>query len=90
MPNRTVSGPITFRRPFTLPGIDGPQSAGTYIVENDEELIEGLSFEAYRRVATMIHLPAGSGRLSFSQTVLIDPRDLDAARALDALPEGAS
>jgi hypothetical protein len=30
-------------------------------VVTDEELIEGLSFAAYRRVSTMIFVPAPSG-----------------------------
>ena len=84
MPTRTISAPVTFRRAFSLPGIDSPLPAGTYTVETDEELIEGLSFYAYRRVATMICLPAGSGPLGFSQTVPINPLDLEAAQAIDA------
>ena len=89
MPTRTISTPVTFRRAFSLPGIDDLLPAGTYTVETDEELIEGLSFYAYRRVATMIRLPAGSGRLGFSQTVPINPLDLDAAQAMDARIEEA-
>jgi hypothetical protein len=90
MPIRTTSTPITFHRPFSLPGVDGLQPAGTYTVETDEELIEGLSFYAYRRVATVIRLPAGSGRLGFSQAVSVNPLDLDAAQARDACTDRAS
>ena len=84
MSTRTLSTAVTFRGPFSLPGIDRLLPAGTYTVETDEELIEGLSFYAYRRVATMIRLPAGSGRQGFSQTVPINPLDLDTAQARDA------
>ena len=35
---------VTFARPFSLRGIDGVRPAGTYTVETEEELIEGLSF----------------------------------------------
>jgi hypothetical protein len=36
--------------------LDEVQPPGTYAVNADEELIEGLSFLAYRRVATTIYL----------------------------------
>ena len=52
---------MTFTRPFSLRGTVGPQPAGSYVVETDEELIEGLSFPAYRRVATTIFLPPYRG-----------------------------
>jgi hypothetical protein len=45
---------LVFKRPFTLKGLDHPQPAGTYDVETEEELLEGLSFPAYRRVSTTI------------------------------------
>jgi hypothetical protein len=45
----------------------------------DEELMEGLSFLAYRRVATTIYLPLRSGRSGSVQAVRVDPRELDAA-----------
>jgi hypothetical protein len=48
------------------------------------ELIEGLSFPAYRRVATMIFLPAQSHRASSIEMVTIDPLDLQAVQDRDA------
>jgi hypothetical protein len=54
---RTTRENVTFDHPFSLGAVDGTQPAGTYTVENDEDLIEGLSFLAYRRVATTIYLP---------------------------------
>ena len=49
----------------------------------DEELIEGLSFAAYRRVSTVIFVPAPYG--GGIEMVTIDPSDLDAAQVTDAL-----
>ncbi len=49
---RTTRESITFDRPFSLSAVDEVQPAGTYTVQIDEELVEGLSFLAYRRVAT--------------------------------------
>jgi hypothetical protein len=54
---RTREATLNFCRPFPLKGIDGMLPAGAYRVVTDEELIEGLSFPVYRRVATMIFIP---------------------------------
>ena len=51
----------TFTQPFSLSGLDEVQPAGTYTVETDEELLPGLSFPAYRRVATLMVLRARGG-----------------------------
>jgi hypothetical protein len=83
---RTTSRTITFARPFSLDGLDETQPAGSYTVQTDEEPIEGLSFLAYRRVATVIFLPLphphrGTG--SF-QAIPVTPEALEAALARDA------
>ena len=54
MQNRTRREDIVFRRPFALKGWAEPHPAGAYAVDTEEELIEGLSFPAYRGVSTMI------------------------------------
>ena len=51
---RTPRQTFTFDQPFSLSMLDEVQPAGTYNVDLDEELIEGLSFLAYPRVATTI------------------------------------
>src|SRR4051794_26824701 len=81
---RTTSRTITFARPFSLVGLDETQSAGTYIVQTDEEPIEGLSFLAYRRVATVIFLPLPHGGTGSFQAIPVTPEALDAALAQDA------
>ena len=53
---------ITFQHPFRIKGIDRLLPPGAYQVITDEEMIEGLSFAAFRRVATMIRIPAETGR----------------------------
>jgi hypothetical protein len=83
MATRTTETTVTFRRPFTLTAVDGVQPAGTYRVETDEELLPGLSFHAFQRVATMLHLPAmSSGRTR--QVVTIDPTELAVALEADS------
>jgi hypothetical protein len=81
---RTTSRTITFERPFSLAGLDESQPAGTYTIQTDEEPIEGLSFLAYRRVATVIFLPLGKGGLGSFQAISVTPEALDAAQARDA------
>lgn len=76
---------VTFRRPFSLSGIDEVQPAGTYTVETNEELIEGLSFPAWRRTATVLLLRHAPGSGGTSQDLDIDPRELEAVQESDAL-----
>ena len=81
---RTSRKTVTFTRPFALSGIDGVQPAGTYAVETDEELLPGLSFPAYRRVATLIFLPSRRCGPVMEEVVEIDPLELQAAQERDA------
>src|SRR6202007_3410698 len=48
---------VTFRHPFRIRGVDRLLPAGPYEVITDEEMIEGLSFASFRRIATMIVVP---------------------------------
>jgi hypothetical protein len=86
MTTRTARKTVTFTRPFNLTGIDGVQPAGAYEVFTDEELIDDLSFVAYRRVATAMHLKRDGAIGVFP----IDPVELDASllrdRGLTVLP----
>jgi len=74
---------VIFERPFSLRGAGNQIPPGTYAVDTDEELIDGLSFSAYRRRTTTIFLPtqpgAGSGEL-----IEIDPGELAEALKKDA------
>ena len=83
---RTLSKTVVFTKPFLLKGVDRILPAGDYRVVTDEELIEGLSFPVYRRVSTMIFVPAQSHPASSVEMVAIDPIDLQAAQDRDAVP----
>jgi len=63
-----------------LKGIDREIPAGSYRVVTDEELVEGLSFPVYRRISTMIFVPA---QASSVEMVSIDPLDLIVAQDRD-------
>ncbi|HET6621915.1 MAG TPA: hypothetical protein VFG64_18400 [Dongiaceae bacterium] len=85
MTTRTIKSTVTFKSPFSLSGFDGEQPAGTYSVETDEELLEGVSFPAYRRMATMMQIePASLSPGGALQVAVIDPQQLKAALAMDA------
>jgi hypothetical protein len=73
---------VTFRHPFRIRGIDRVLPAGAYEIITDEEMIEGLSFAAFRRVATMIEVPAEIGRAI--ELVSIGSVDLSDAQRIDA------
>jgi hypothetical protein len=80
---RTDRSTITFTNPFRLEALDGVQPAGDYVVETDNELIEGMSHLAYRRVATLLTVPCLALSQGFSQRVTVDQTDLDAALMRD-------
>ncbi len=80
---RTNRRSVAFRRPFHLKGVDRLLPPGIYSVVTDEELIEGLSFPAYHRIATQMLVPAPSG--SAIEMATIEPLDLEEALARDAL-----
>ena len=74
---------VTFRHPFNMRGIDRVLPAGVYEVVTDEETIEGLTFAAYRRIATMITVPA-EGAGGTMEMLPIGSIDLANAQAADA------
>ena len=80
MTTRSTSRPVTFRRPFILDGFDAVQAAGTYVIDVEEEAIEGLSFPAFRRVSTQMRIPT-LGRTEYR---FVNPVELDAALLHDA------
>ncbi len=86
MTQRSTDKTVTFRRPFCLKGVDRLLPPAEYRVVTDEELIEGVSFPVYRRVATVIFVPGPSGR--GIEMVTIEPSDLQAAQDEDARAAG--
>jgi hypothetical protein len=83
---RTSEKTVTFTRPFVLSGFDQLLQAGAYRVETDEELLEGVSFPAYRRILTLLHLDVVPGQPGVTQTLTVDPKDLGAALERDGAP----
>ena len=81
MTMRTTKSTVTFQAPFSVPSISGEQPAGTYDIEIDEELIEGIERTAYRRVATLLYLRTNRG----TRTCTITADDLAIALERDVL-----
>ena len=75
---------VTFKHPFRIKGIDRLLPPGAYEVITDEEMIEGLSFASFRRVATMIMVRAAGLRTSAMEMVSIGSVDLSDAQRIDA------
>jgi len=57
---RTTRKIVKFSNPFTMEGVGRVLPVDNYEVVTDEELIEGLSFPVYRRVATIMLAPTQS------------------------------
>ncbi len=86
MATRSTSSTVHFLRPFTLTGYTDELPAGEYEVLVEEELLEGLSFAAYRRTATYLTV-RGRGRMAGRAELLpINETDLETALGPDRKP----
>ncbi len=74
MTMRTTKSTVTFVRPFRLGAFGEQLPAGRYPIETDEELLEGMSFPAYRRTATMMQLIADPLHPSVTEVAVVDPQ----------------
>jgi hypothetical protein len=80
---RTTRSTVSFSNPFTLQNLEGVQPAGEYVVLADDELIEGPSRVAYRRLVTLFQTPAISASRPQTQSFSISQTELDAALMKD-------
>lgn len=84
MTMRTRRETVTFKHPARIKGIDRLLAAGPYDVVTDEEMIEGLSFPSFRRIATMIMVPGAPPHQSSIEMIAIASADLSDAQRIDA------
>ena len=70
------------------PGAIASTMTGSYRVDHDEESIEGVSWLAWRRVGSFIHLPGIGVRAATHEMAPINPADLDAALERDDKSKG--
>ena len=84
MTTRTIKRIVAFRRPFTLGEISEQFPAGNYAIETDEDLVDGMFFPTYLQGITLMQRIA-EPRPGITERVVINPFQLDAALALDAV-----
>jgi hypothetical protein len=84
MTTRSRRETVHFRHPFLIKGIDRQLPAGAYEIITDEEMIEGLSFPSFRRVATMMMVPGAAPRHASMEMIAIGSTDLADAQRIDA------
>lgn len=84
MIGRTTRKTVKFDKAFALERGGRLLPPGAYEVVTDEELIEGLSFPVYHRVATMMLVPGQSSGAASVEMLTVDPAELDAAMERDA------
>ncbi|MBR2119805.1 MAG: hypothetical protein V4458_01455 [Pseudomonadota bacterium] len=75
---------VVFQHPVRIKGIDRVLVAGSYEVVTDEEMIEGLSFPSFRRIATMIMVPGTPPHHHSMEMIAIGSVDLADAQHRDA------
>ena len=84
MTTRSRRETVHFKHSFRIKCIDRLLPPGAYEVIADEEMIEGLSFVSFRRVATMIMVPGEAPRDSSVEMISISSVDLSNAQRDDA------
>ena len=90
MTNRSLNSTVTFKQPFSIGAQKEQLPAGAYRLTIEEEMIEGLSFAAYRRVSTTLEIPALGMETARKQYIQIAADDLDAALERDGLGAGSA
>jgi hypothetical protein len=70
---------LTFRRPFSVKGIDRLLSPGDYELVPDHEMTAEPYFPAYREVVTMILVPPEAYRRSSIVKANVDSAEIFAA-----------
>lgn len=85
MTTRSRRETVTFLHPTQIKGIDRVLAPGAYEVVTDEEMIEGLSFASFRRIATMIMVPGLPPHHHSMEMIPIASVDLADAQHRDAV-----
>ncbi|SFR11461.1 hypothetical protein [Poseidonocella sedimentorum] len=80
---RSTRSTVTFSNPFTLSGYPDELPAGEYEVLVEEELLQGLSFEAYRRTATQLTVRGRGSHAGHTELRAISENDLTKALSRD-------
>jgi len=86
MNTRSSRSMVSFSHSFALPGYSGELPAGDYEILVEEELLQELSFVAYRRTATYLLAHGTGGQPGRIEMRKISETDLEAALGRDRAP----
>ena len=81
MLTRSTRSMVTFYNDFTLGDSQREFPAGTYKIIVEEELLQGLSFEAYRRTATYLVVRERGNKAGQTTMQMTTQEDLEHAIA---------
>jgi hypothetical protein len=81
---RTKHTTVRFTAPFSLSGVDEIQPPGDYAIAEDEELIDGISWLAYRRVVPKWKPSSDTGAMESSGSMSSASPSTRAVRQLSA------
>lgn len=83
MLTRSTRSQVTFSNDFTIGDSQRKFPAGTYEIVVEEELLQGLSFEAYRRTATYLMVRERGRNVGQTTMHMTTIEDLEHAIASD-------
>lgn len=84
MLTRTSESVVTFRNTFSIGNVLSDLPSGSYRIVKEEELIEGVSYPAYRITKTSLQIPAMGIPGMAKQFIPVRDSDVDAALEVDA------
>ncbi|WP_298975049.1 hypothetical protein [uncultured Roseobacter sp.] len=83
MLTRSTRSMVTFSNDFMIGDSQRQFPAGTYEILVEEELLQGISFEAYRRTATYLMVQGRGSNAGQTTMQVITQEDLEHAIACD-------
>ena len=80
---RSTRSMVTFSNPFEVGNSEDEYPPGTYEIVVEEDLLQGLSFDAYRRTATFLMVQGRGSRAGQTTMHMITQEDLERAIVRD-------
>jgi len=80
---RSTRTTLIFRNAFTLPHDVRTVPAGDYVLVTEEERLEGLTFDAYRRISGYLIVGGGPANPGRTEMIPVTEAELEALVARD-------
>lgn len=90
METRSIRTTLTFRNAFTLPHDVRTVPAGDYVLVTEEERLEGLTFNAYRRISGYLIVGGGAANPGRTEMIPMTEVELETLVARDIAATGPS